>query len=251
MRTRDLAIIAAIGLAFPACKKDAQAPPAPGGDGGSQGTVRLAVSFTNAGQPFGIGSTYVDPDGHNIRFTNLKFFLSKFHLSDDGGDVVGDFPDKIVLVDLAASQNLFTIGSLAPAHVHEVGFLAGLDSATRHMETILATPPLDDQDMWWNWDAGAGAFPIKVEGYVDANGDQAHNDGEQVFEYHVFGPTLQPALTHLHLHANVAAGSTHTLHATVDIPTLLDGIAIGSEHGAGPVNVQLLQNLASAIEGVE
>lgn len=249
MNRQHLALLAALSVAFVSCKKDEDAPtptPTP-----TQGTVEMSFSFMNGTAPFDVNSTYVDPEGNHVRFTKLKFFVSAIRLTDDAGANVAAFPDSVMLVDLAATTNRFTLGNIDPAHVHNAHITIGLDSAFSYADPTLAPYPLNQVDMRWNWDPASGTIFLKAEGYVDMNDNEAFDTGEPQFAYHCIGAALQPVVRAVHIHADVAAGATATLAAKVDIPTLMNTLPLTMNHGQGPLNVQALQQLALAIDEVE
>lgn len=251
MNIRNRAIIATMGLALSACKKDAETPPAPPGSGGATtGTVRIAFSFVDDHDAFDINGTYHDGAGNAVRFSTLKFYVSNIHLSDDAGNDVGHFEDAYLLVDGAASENLFTLGTISPAHVHEAHVHLGLESEVNHADPLTAAYPLNIPSMHWSWNPTAGYKFLNMEGHVDGNGDGDFDDAEDVaFTYHCATDALLRD-THLHIHANVNAGETATMEASVDVAVLLSGLdLLGNPMamGGGVHNVTAMDSLVSAI----
>ncbi len=250
MNSKTLAIAAISVLTLVACKKDEEAKPNPApGPGATTSPVNLSINFMNGTQPFDAAQTFVDGDGRNVRITKLRFYAHDFHLTDDDGSTVGEFHDRIILADVLAANNTFSLGEMDPGHVHQVELAVGLDSASSYgyPDQLTAPAPLNDADMPWAWNTMAGRMFIKLEGFVDANDNDTQDDGEG-FQYHAIGAAMAPIATHWHIHHDAEAGNAFNINLKVDMPTLVNGMALtGMNHNAGPENQQLLQNLVVAL----
>ncbi len=250
MNIRHLAIIAIIPSILIACKKDAETPPAPTPTPPTTGTVRISFEFVNGEDHFDMDHTYHDGAGNAVRFSTLKFYVSNISLSDDADNEVGHFEHAYLLVDGGAAENLFTLGTIPAAHVHEAHIHIGLESAVNHADPLTAEYPLNIPDMHWSWNPTAGYKFLNMEGHVDGNGDGDFDDAEDVaFTYHCATDALLRE-THVHIHANVNAGATATMEAKVDVGVLLSGLDLMANPmamGGGANNVTAMDSLVSAI----
>lgn len=251
MNIRTLASVAALALLITACKKDKPLPPtppapAPTGDA----TIRMQFNWVSGMNAFDMNATYADGAGNPVRFTTLKFYASDFHLTDDDDVTVAEYHHKVVLVDAAATDNIFTLGTMAPGHVHEVHFALGLDSETNHADPTVAEYPLNIPGMHWSWNPAAGYKFLNMEGYIDSNGNGVYDSGtEQAFTYHCATDALRREL-HRHIHADANAGSTVVLGVKVDVNTLLAGLDLLANHtamGGSANNQTTMNNLVAAI----
>lgn len=243
-------------LTLAACKKDEPTDPAPAPPGASAASVRFALDVVNGDQPFDMNSTINDGQGNPIRITTLKFYLSAFHLTDDGGGMVAEFPSNVLLVD-AEGDNTFTLGNVDPGHIHQVHFTLGLDAELNYADPTLADHPLNIPGMHWSWNTNAGYKFLNLEGYVDVNDSGAFDEGIDIaFTYHcaqnqtqaVENPVIRNA--HLMAHADAVAGGTLTIGARLDMATLLNGVDLAATPvamGNGPGNQLLMDNLMNAI----
>lgn len=248
MRKTHLAFAVVAALVFTGCRKDDPEPtPIP-----TTGTVKMSFSFTKNGAPFTLSDTVHDGAGHAVRFDKLKFYVSDIHLTDDALNTVGEFHGTVLLVDASAATSTFTLGSIAPAHIHEVHIALGLDSATNHADPTQAEYPLDLEEMHWSWNPAQGYKFLNMEGVVDGNGDGDFTDPEDsAFIYHCVTDDLLTTDEFLQ-HLDLSAGGTIILGPRIDVPTLLTGIdllANGIAMGGGAINQQAMSNLASAITG--
>jgi len=250
MNTKKLAIIASMALAITACKKDEEAPtpsptptPTP-----TTATMKMSYSFVNGAVPFDPSATFTDGQGRHVRITKLKFYAHDVHLTDDDGATVGEFHDKIVLVNALNTTNVFDLGTMNPGHIHNVEFAYGLDSESSYgyPDQVTAPVPLNDADMTWMWNTAAGRIFIKLEGFVDSNHNGTEDSGEG-FQYHAIGASLAPVPVELHTHADVDAGSTVTLGFKVNVNALVSDLTLsGMFHNDGAQTQLLLQKLAAA-----
>jgi len=249
MNFKYLAILAALPIAFTACKKDEDTPaptPVP-----TTAAMRLSFNFVSGMVPFNINNMYTDGAGNAIRFNTLKFYVSDVHLTDDAANMVVEYPSGYFLIDGAASSNMFALGSMNPGHVHMINFSLGLDSTTNHADPLTAAYPLNIPGMHWSWNPTAGYKFLNMEGLVDGNGDGDVDDTEDVpFTYHCATDGLLREDS-FQQHTDVVGGSTVNLAAKVDVSMLLVGIDLLSANvamGGGPNNQAAMNNLVMAID---
>lgn len=250
MKTSNIALIATMALAFAACKKDEATPPTNNGGGGTPttATVKLSYSFVVGTAPFDPTVSFVDGNGLNVRITKLKFYAHDVHLTDDAGGTVAEFHDGIVLVNALDATNEFTLGTMNPGHVHNVAFAFGLDSASSYgfPDQVTAPVPLNDADMTWMWNTDAGRMFIKLEGFLDDNGNNIQDTGEG-FQYHGIGAAMVPRTTQYHVHHDVTAGSTVNIALKLDVKALVATLGLdGMFHNDGEETRGLMDNLVTA-----
>lgn len=245
MKTKmTLAIVTALTVGITGCRKDEDPPtPTP-----TTGTFNLGIGFHWGANDFDMAQTYTDGAGNAIMFTAIKFYLSDFHLENNGA-TVGDFHGKTLLLS-AVEEGTYTIGSMNPASADELGLSLGLDSAANHADPTQAAAPLNDPDMHWAWNPAAGYKFLVVEGRVDNDGTGIVESDDPVFAYHC---ATDDALRGVNLPATVTftAGSISYLHLHVGVGSLLDGVnTLTTPDGMGyePVNAALLDNLVAGME---
>lgn len=251
MNTRDISILAAMAIAFTACKKDEAPPPTNNGGGGTPttATVKLSYSFTVGTAPFDPTVTFVDENERKVRITKLKFYAHDVHLTDDEASTVGEFHDGRVLINALAGTNEFVLGTMDPGHIHNVSLAFGLDSTSSYgfPDQVTAPVPLNDEDMTWPWNSVAtmGRMFVKFEGFWDVNENNVQDDGEG-FQYHAMGATPVPA--NYHVHRDVVAGTAVSIDLKVDLRVLVSPLGLdGMFHSPGSAeSQQVLQNLATA-----
>lgn len=248
MKLQQLTLVALLTLAITACKKDDPVTPTPSDPTPTTAAVKVNYTFVNGTSAFDPNVTFDDGQGNAVRITKLKFYSHDMHLTDDDDNTVAEFHDDIMLVDALNATNEFELGTMTPGHVHNVAFELGLDSASSYgyPDQMTAPAPLDDNDMTWSWNTAAGRMFVKFEGFVDANGNNTMDMGE-MFQYHSIGAAMMPMHAHMHIHGDVAAGSTFNIALKVDVLALVNGLNLsGMFHDDGAENQQLLQNLMVA-----
>jgi len=245
--TLPLAFVALLFVA--SCKQDDEEPPAPT-PVPTTGTIQMSFAFTSGNDPFSMSATYQDGAGNNIRFDAIKFYVSDIHLSDADENEVAHFQETVLLVDASAASNVFALGAINPVSVHEARIALGLDSALNHADPAQADPPLNEPGMHWSWNTAAGYKFLLMEGLIDGNDDGDFDDTEDVpFIYHCATDDLLRE-TEVHIHANVAAGSTSTLAAKVDVSVLIGGLNMLANPvamGGGANNIIAMDSLGVAI----
>ncbi len=255
MNTRNISIIASLAIVISACKKDEEAP-APTPSTPTSGTVNMAFNLYVGNNELDMNALYQDGEGHAIRFTKAKFYVSNVHLTDHDDNVLGHFEDTYILVDASNSGNTFTLGALSPAEVHGAEITLGLGPDVNNSDPTTVDAPLNDPDMMWSWSTSAGRMFLKLEGRVDGNADGDVDDAEDVdFMYHCLN--LNNDLlreTHVHLHADVTAGATATLNAKVDLGVVVSGLDLLLNPEAmdgGAQCVVAMDSLATSISELE
>lgn len=250
-----LTALAAVAMGFTACKNDSDEPATPDGASGHHpATVRLAFAFMLGEHPYTLDSTVLDGNGHRVKFSQVRFFLSGAHAINDEEQVVGTFPDAYLLLDASQAMNDFALGEMEAGHIHEVAFDLGLDSVTNHSDpTQYTTPPLNDATMHWSWNPDMGYKFFVLEGRVDDDGDGVVDGSDPAFTVHCAGDALRTP-DHVHLHHTLVEGETFTGHGKVDLSGILTGIDVLADPdnmGVTPVTTQAMQNLATAVDEAE
>lgn len=255
MNFKALTSMAFMGLAITACKKDEEVPPPPSTPTSTPGTVNMAFNLYNGDSPLDLDALYQDGFGHAIKFSKVKFYVSNVHLTDHADNVLGHFEDSYILVDAANADNTFALGSLNPAEVHHAQITLGLGPDVNNTDPLTVGAPLNDPDMMWLWNASAGRMFLKLEGRVDQNGDGLIDDSDVNFTYHCLN--LNNDLLReieVHVHANVTAGATATLHTKVDLGVLVSGLDLLTNPEAmdgGASCVLAMDSLATSISEME
>jgi hypothetical protein len=236
--------IVLLAVAFTACLKDGVLPP----DRPAEGPVDLKVDLVAGTHAFDMGQLYLDGQGHAIRFTELKFYLSGVHFYDDDGSLAADMPEAVLLVDGAQPSLTQRLGTMADGHIHDIHFTAGLGEELQSGGSHPPGHPLAHAAMQST--GTGGRLHLLMRGYVDQDGDGHFDpDVDVPFEYRPHGPEAFRD-RHLHLHADMVNGVMPTLRLRVDVRILLFGMdllehpeASGGSDGA----VMLMNNLMAAV----
>ncbi|MEO8588724.1 MAG: MbnP family protein [Flavobacteriales bacterium] len=242
--TSNLIVLAAMAAALGACKKDADedAPPA------ATGQVALSYGFHWGGPDFELGETYTDAFGHAVVFDTLRYFVSDLVFENLDGDI-HDFENQRLLLS-AESEGTVVLGTLTPRTLDSLHLSLGLNSTVNHADPATAAAPLNDTTMHWGPGTANGYFFLVVRGRVDDDATGVVDADDPVFSYRCGTDALRRSLT-FHFGHSVFAGFTSAKHLHFQVDELFTGIDLlttASATGAAPVNVQLMDNLAAALE---
>lgn len=247
--TGIIAFLLATAMGITACKKDDEDPPTPTPTPTpTTGTIKVNLGFHWGTPEFELGGTYADGAGHAIQITTLKFFLSETHL-ENAGTVIADFHDSFILAD-AGEESSHTVGTANPGSFDHVEITIGLHDEINHGDPTTAEPPLNDATMHWNWNPAAGYKFLVIEGKVDDDGDGTVDAGDPDITYHCATDDALRVLSADHS-GTITAGGTINMHVHLHVDDLVSGIdmlATPLAMGYEPVNVQLMDNLAAALE---
>ena len=246
--SKIIALLAATAVAFAACKKDEEDAPAPSPTP-TTATFKIEYGFHWDVDDFDLTQTYADGAGHAIQFSAVKFYFGEPHLIHNGSEVV-HFHEDYFLPDASVGEGEFTVGSITPGSFDTLEVVIGLDSETNHADPTLAESPLNDPSMHWAWNPAAGYKFLLLEGRVDDDGDGTVDDIDPSFTYHC---ATDDALREVELGftGSVAAGGTLAPHMEIRMNLLVAGVdMLATQVGMGyePINVQLMDNLANALE---
>jgi len=190
--------------------------------------VKLEIEFFNGSVPYALTDVLLDSAGNEVRFDNLRFFLSNASLFDDALNEIAHYEDVYMLADASNASVTYNLGTVAAGHVHEIGIFIGLDSTTNHTDpTTFAEAPLNDATMHWFWNPMLGYKFMEMNGYVDSNGDNVVDATDAVVEYHIATDDLLGE-AEFELHQDVAAGATLTVAIHVDLAQLAAQIDLGA-----------------------
>ncbi|MFT3885297.1 MAG: hypothetical protein QM724_07665 [Flavobacteriales bacterium] len=241
-----------VALAFVACKKDSDdsVTPSPTHEH-HHATVKVGIAFRTGGNVFTLDSVLTDGDGHKLKLTKARFFLSNAYAIDDADATVGEFPHTYILASASTDDNTFELGEIEAGHVHALVFAIGLDSATNHSDpTQYTTFPLNDASMHWSWNADVGYKFVELEGLVDDDGDGVVDDADPGFLFHCAGDALLTPDT-AHVHHTLVEGEVFTVQLQVHMDQLFNGMNLLSypmEMGATTGTRQVVRNLAAALD---
>lgn len=189
-------------------------------------------------------NTVYDVNGVNVQFTDVRFYLSNFVAMDDEGTL--DTLNGVILVD-AESPDAEAIGIVDLDHIHMLNFILGLDSLTNHADPIEAEAPLNDPTMHWTWNPDAGYKFVRVDGFMDPDGD---GDFE-AFEIHVATDALKrdmSLMVHQNVHGPIDVG------VTVHYDQFFEGVdfnALEGTHGDTPTTNQIANNIQTSGLSIE
>lgn len=234
-------------LALSSCKKDEETEemitPLPGVIIPTS-TIQVNPIHLWEGTPFELGTTYTI-DGVDVQFDEVRFYLSKFMMTDMM-DITE--PGETAILVSAASTSPMSIGGTSLNHVHSLGFLFGLDSITNHQDPTLALAPLNDPLMHWGWNPDSGYKFLKVEGSADIN-----SDGNMVpFSIHAATDALRRDLSVM-LMMDLAEGMNE-LQLNIDYAQMFEGVDfanLSGTHGASDLTNGIADNIQNDVLSFE
>jgi hypothetical protein len=186
--------------------------------------------------------TVYNVGGVDITIQELRYYLSDFHIHDDGSGHQ-EFMNQALLIDAGATGTA-TIGKLELNHVHEIEYLLGLNETINHQDPTTAEAPLDDFTMHWSWNPDAGYKFIKIQGQRDKDGTGTWES----FEIHCATDNLAREMTN-DAHVDLA-NHVLTLSFVVDYEKFFTGVDFSAEtldgtHGDGILTNQIADNVAN------
>lgn len=245
---KQLLLLAAIAVTLGACKKDEEETPAPAQPAASTGTFKIDFGFHWGAGDFDLANTYTDGNGHAVKFTTVKFYLSHTELMN-GTSAVAHFHNNYMIFDGATPHGSQTVGSISPGSVTQLRFTIGLDSLTNHADPLTAAYPLNIPGMHWSWNPAAGYKFLNLEGRVDDDGDGVVDNDDPTFTYHCATDNARRERA-LAFAGAVAAGGTLAPHLEIRMDLLVTGVdmlASPMAMGYEPTNVDLMDNLMTAL----
>ena len=160
MTNTKLAIIAAMGLALTACKKEEDPAPAP--PAATTGSVKVDVDMVFVTQPFELGTTFTHPmTGDELTFTQFRFYLSNVRLMKSDGTWWSE-PESYRIIDAATSEGRhFHMEGVPNGNYTAMEYVLGVDS-TRNVSGAQGGALAASNNMFWSWNSGY--IMVKVEG---------------------------------------------------------------------------------------
>ena len=188
---------------------------------GSDSSEALTLNFKMVydDEPLVMFSPYTYPDGREIEFSRVSFYLSDFQLTDEDG--VASQISEVAYLDLSASHSDlakaqtgldYTIEFDESMNYESLSFNFGLTDAQNATtpEDYNSSSPLSlSGEYWSNW--GSYVY-VKVEGRIDLDGDGI-SDG---FALHLGSETARRNLTLDNL------GSAASINLEMDLYRLFD-----------------------------
>ncbi len=230
------------------CDSDKDVLPDPTPDPHPNTVLAMAMHWTFGTEVFSLDSIYQDDSGHKLRFDQIEFYLSQPVFLGEFGDTVATFPGNVHLVSAADGATIRTIGEV-DAHLHNVNWTVGLDSAMNHTDPSVSPAPLNDFTLWWGW--LTGRVFLRVVGKVDSNGDGLLTAADNDVSYDVGRDTLRRDRLLL-IEADADVGGTVIVDFNVDVQRMIQGIDVAANSVThtddNPVLAQtLIDNLTESI----
>jgi hypothetical protein len=233
-------------LPLAGCYKDTAEPP----DQPNTGLVRVAPAMRYGALPFALHQGYLYGPGSHIHFTRAHVLLSDFRLATPGGQLMGEGGDAVLLI--APHAPVVDLGMMPAGAQGALHFRMGVPPPLDHAPPHGVPGPLGDTAMVVNGDPAAGRYIMRLEGFVDLDGDGVLTPGvDTVFSYRPHG--IVPAMTGAVNGAPadmLVPGGALTRTITLDVMDLLVGIDVlgrPTAQGADSLARQLVWNLAVAL----
>jgi len=231
-----IAILLAMATLLSSCKKDKDDD-----DDNTPAATELKLVFQHLwnGSDFEYNQNY-SVNGVEVKFSEIRYYLSNFSAMDDGGNVNNFSP--VLLVD-AGIGGTEALGSLSIDHLHMLSFNLGLDDVTNHEDPTTASAPLNDASMHWGWNPDEGYKFIKIEGEHNANGSF------ESFSIHVATDAMLKSTTEM-IHSDV---SGNDLLVFVNIPleqwfANVDFSTLVGTHGGGTTAAAVSESAQLSID---
>ena len=227
-----------------ACYKDHALPPQiPNG-----GHVELRLAMNYGSLPFVLGQGYLYPGDRTIHFTRLKVLFSGLGMVDDTHVLVDQFHRSVFMFD-PQGPAVLALGSMPAGHMGDLVLRPGAAGVMGLDDPLNADWPLDDADMFVHGDPEQGRYILRLEGYVDMDGDGVFTPGvDSAFVHLPHGqptPVVQIAPAQ---QQTMAPGGHVTRILTLDVLFLLLGVDVLEQNeGPGGACDRLVQNLPGAL----
>lgn len=247
MRSIALPLVFAVLLTAPGCMKDKALPPALA----NEGEVWLTADLRYGAQPFQSGQGYPYGQGRTLHLTTMKVLLSDFRMADVEGRLLGHFEDVSVLID-PEGPSTFVLGTMPAVGLGELAFQLGLHEGLDRLPAVSATWPLDRTDMFVDGDPARGRYVLRLEGFVDLDGDGVYSVGaDTAFRYTPHGkPDPTRGMVQAPAGQQVIAGTKVDRELVLDVMLLLLGVDVLAHpvaDGTDSVAMQIERNLSIAL----
>lgn len=139
----------------------------------AQTPIKLEINHKLGNQPF--ARNHVVQNNFMVEFevTNLRYYLSGFSITHDGGQVT-EVPDLLVFVDVSAdsiADQVIDLGAFTVNQIEAISFHMGVDSANNHLDPTVYSEDhplaLKLPSMHWGW--ASGYFFLSLNGNSDLN----------------------------------------------------------------------------------
>lgn len=239
-------LFSSLMLALVGCKKedDEEIITPPANPVSYRSSVELQPNHQWGSEGFELNTLYTI-NGVDVSFTEVRFYLSNFQMSDMMNTV--EEGEKAILLSAADSEGI-QIAATDLEHVHGLQFMFGLDSITNHADPTIASAPLNDPLMHWGWNPDSGYKFLKVEGSADIN-----SDGNMVpFSIHAATDALRRDLSAM-LMSNLAEG-VNELQLNIDYAQMFEGVDfanLSGTHGASDLTNGIADNIQNDVLSFE
>lgn len=233
----------AIVAALSSCKKEEEDDNDQPGAQATGNSAKIHPMHMWGMDAFELNTNYAWGSG-NVRFQEIRFYLSDFHFHGDASDEHAMFMDQAWLLD-ASDEGMQHIGTIGFDHIHEWDFLLGLNEDLNHaVDPANAPAPLNDGSMHWGWNPDSGYKFIKIEGEQDADGDGTF----EIFSIHAATDNLKREIN-LSVEQS-AVDDEFMFHIMIDYQAMFEGVDFGNlsgTHGDSELTNGIADNLAGAI----
>lgn len=201
-----------------ACRKDEDPPaqtPTP-----TPTSIKLELEHKAGSSALVLNSNLTDAFGTVFTISRADFYVNGFAFTNDMGDtILNHTPHYIVRPDVTE----IVLGNVSGTHAHEMSFNIGVDPAS-NLSVDPATQPagsalgVQTPSMYWSWSSGYRF--VVIEGNADRNADGVP---ESMYQFHIGMNSLYKAIE-LHLHQDLTANASNTVHIEIDYLRFFDGI---------------------------
>ncbi len=212
--------------------------------------LRVTLSVCHGAQPLQLGHGFHYGEGRNIHFTTVKVLLSGFRMTGAGGEVLGDLGSTPVLIEPDGRSEVL-LGAVPAVPLGGLYFHGGVGGDLDQGPVVGASWPLDRTDMLVGDDQAQGRYMLRVEGFVDLDGDGLFTLGaDTTFHYAPYG-IVPPAWCSVGpgVQEQVVAGGMVTRELKLDLMLLLLGVDLLADpvaEGQDSIALLLERNLSTA-----
>jgi len=247
-RLRTLFPVLGLILVVMACNEDDETVQSPINPNPQPLQLVIGASIDDSALTY--NTTYANIAGTTLQFTRVAFYMSEFSFQRGDDESVSSDSATVLLKDGDFSES-YILAEVPNEGFNELSFFVGLPNAINHADPTLASAPLDDPSLHWNWNPSLGYLFARIEGRYDSNTDGVITNADDQFQYHAATNNLYTRVS-----LNIASAPTESeiygpVLISLDMRMLFNGINIPQSsisHGATDENIQMMNNFESAMQ---
>ena len=203
----------------------------------AQKNVYLTVKHTLGANPFAFNQASTNDLGNNLNVSRIDYYMSKFVIIHDGGQMLA-LPDNVIVLAKGSANVSKILGNYNVTNVEGITFSIGVPATYNNTDPALyvSPNPLAPQapSMHWGW--ASGFRFIAIEGRAGASLNTS---------YEMHGLWNANYFSQTKMAAGVSNGNDIYVNLDADYTQALKGINVTLgpiDHGANATDLTVLQN---------